>query len=765
MAVSKLKPRRRWSLGNLRTKSKIVLTALLPLILVMGVGVLAVVDLGRMAETAGRVEQTQKSLDAAQEYAIAAADMETGLRGYLLAGREEYLAPYEAGQARAATALAALRSMAEGRPDQLARLDEAAEALKGWQEDVAVEAISLRQEIGDALNMNDMADEVKKSQGKVYFEELRAEIESFTSEEEVSLEDKRRSFSSLVKLGIASSDYLTESLQAVEAGYGVINTAKDLLAASVDMETRMRGFLLAGDPEFLRAYVDSSIKFDGLLAKLKSALGDNLLQVNRLNNMTSIVGKWRNEVAAPAMQMRRRIGDAATMDDMADFVAEGRGKQYFDAFRAALGKFRSAEADLMADRRAEAQKISSETRMMIPAATGTAILIGAVMALVLGSSIASGVRSIAGAMRALAEGDNSVEIKGQNRRDEVGEMASALHTFRSELIKMQEAEKKKAEGKDAEQTAVVRELSERLSLLAQGDLTVEIAEAFPEDYEKLRQDFNTTARNLHSIVDQVAALSASIRNGAAEISQSSDDLSRRTESQAATLEETAAALDELTASVKSAAEGARSVETTMGEAKAEAEASGEVVQSAVSAMTEIEQSSKHISQIISVIDDIAFQTNLLALNAGVEAARAGEAGKGFAVVASEVRALAQRSSGAAMEIKTLIGDSSKQVERGVDLVGKTGKALQSIVAQVSHISQLVSGIAEGAAEQSIGLNEINMGMSQLDQVTQQNAAMVEEATAAGHMLNSDATKLAELMGHFNTGGTVQTAQREQAAAA
>ncbi len=190
----------------------------------------------------------------------------------------------------------------------------------------------------------------------------------------------------------------------------------------------------------------------------------------------------------------------------------------------------------------------------------------------------------------------------------------------------------------------------------------------------------------------------------------------------------------------------------MQQARDEAETSDAVVQSAVAAMTEIEQSSAHISQIISVIDDIAFQTNLLALNAGVEAARAGEVSKGFAVVASEVRALAQRSSEAAMEIKTLISDSSKQVERGVDLVGKAGEALQSIVSQVTHISQLVSGIAEGAAEQSTGLHEINTGVTQLDQVTQQNAAMVEQATAAGHMLNSDATKLAELVAHFTISG-------------
>jgi methyl-accepting chemotaxis protein len=200
--------------------------------------------------------------------------------------------------------------------------------------------------------------------------------------------------------------------------------------------------------------------------------------------------------------------------------------------------------------------------------------------------------------------------------------------------------------------------------------------------------------------------------------------------------------------VKSAAEGARSVENTMSDAGAEAERSGQVVQNAVAAMSEIEKSSRHISQIISVIDDISFQTNLLALNAGVEAARAGEAGRGFAVVASEVRGLAQRSSDAAMEIKALISDSSKQVDGGVKLVGNAGEALESIVGQVSHITTLVSEIAEGAAEQSTGLYEINTGMTQLDQVTQQNAAMVEQSTAASHLLKSDATKLTELMSHF-----------------
>ncbi|TNJ44433.1 HAMP domain-containing protein [Phaeobacter sp. B1627] len=353
----------------------------------------------------------------------------------------------------------------------------------------------------------------------------------------------------------------------------------------------------------------------------------------------------------------------------------------------------------------------------------------------------------------LADGDRGPITGFERSSTEIFRIARSLSVFRDGIVEKEEMERLAEEERNhrmAAQNTAVAALGSGLSRLSDGDLTARIEEELAEGYEKLRQDFNRTLDTLNDTVGQVVESSSSIRNGASEISQASQDLSHRTESQAATLEQTAAALDQMTASVKSAAEGARDVERTTNEARSEAEASGEIVQNAVAAMTEIEQSSGKISQIISVIDDIAFQTNLLALNAGVEAARAGEAGRGFAVVASEVRGLAQRSSDAAHEIKTLISDSSTQVERGVDLVGKAGDALQSILQRVGHISELISNIATGSQEQSTGLYEINTGMSQLDQVTQQNAAMVEEATAAGQLLNSDAQKLGELVARFQT---------------
>ncbi|WP_160115984.1 methyl-accepting chemotaxis protein [Candidatus Halocynthiibacter alkanivorans] len=313
-----------------------------------------------------------------------------------------------------------------------------------------------------------------------------------------------------------------------------------------------------------------------------------------------------------------------------------------------------------------------------------------------------------------------------------------------------EAEAERLEMQNA-QAMVVDLLRVGLGKLADGVLTGSINEAFAPEYENLRIDFNRASGKLLEAMQSVVENADMIRGEAAEISNAADDLSKRTEKQAATLEETAAALDELTSSVRSAAEGASQASTMVEDAKANAEESGMVVQEAVSAMSEIEKSSDQISKITSVIDDIAFQTNLLALNAGVEAARAGEAGRGFAVVASEVRALAQRSSDAAREINELISKSGGHVKRGVELVGNTGQALRGIVSSVSEIATHVTEIAVSAKEQSVGLAEINASVNQLDQVTQQNAAMFEETTAASHSLTREAETLNSTMAKFDIG--------------
>ncbi|WP_293576422.1 methyl-accepting chemotaxis protein [Phaeobacter sp.] len=356
---------------------------------------------------------------------------------------------------------------------------------------------------------------------------------------------------------------------------------------------------------------------------------------------------------------------------------------------------------------------------------------------------------VGAAIDTLTQGDYSQETRHQHRGDEIGKIARQTDALKAQLAAAKEVAAEREQAQQV-QKQVVERLNSGLKQLSDGDLTQTIDTAFTDDYESLRLNFNNTVDKMVGIIEAVVENSARIRASSEEISQSSGDLSQRTESQAATLEETAAAMEQLTVSVRSAAEGAREVEGIVSEAKQTAVNSGEVVTQAVNAMSKIEDSSNKISQIISVIDDISFQTNLLALNAGVEAARAGEAGRGFAVVASEVRALAQRSSEAAQEIKLLISESTSHVGEGVDLVGRAGTELQQIIERVATISGHVSGIATGAQEQSTTLAEINTGVTQLDQVTQHNAAMVEESTAASQILRNDANQLAEQVAVFKT---------------
>ena len=309
---------------------------------------------------------------------------------------------------------------------------------------------------------------------------------------------------------------------------------------------------------------------------------------------------------------------------------------------------------------------------------------------------------------------------------------------------------------EAAQADLVRILAGQLSGLAHGDLSARINEDLDGAHGRIKDDYNRAVASLAETLTAISEATSSLRGGSDEIANASDDLSRRTEQQAASLEETAAALDEITATIAQSADHARRAAAAASGAREDAARSGTVMRDAVAAMGEIEQSSGQITQIIGVIDEIAFQTNLLALNAGVEAARAGDAGRGFAVVASEVRALAQRSAEAAKEIKTLIASSSAQVQRGVKLVGDTGAALDDIVGKVAEIDGLISDIARSSQEQATGLNQVNSAVNQMDQVTQQNAAMVEEATAAAAGLKSEANALAALVGRFRTGGEAPT---------
>ncbi|WP_439615048.1 methyl-accepting chemotaxis protein [Shinella sp.] len=374
-------------------------------------------------------------------------------------------------------------------------------------------------------------------------------------------------------------------------------------------------------------------------------------------------------------------------------------------------------------------------------------------------------RALIGAVGGIAEGRLDTDIPSRDKANEFGQIARALEVFRENAqrkIEMEDIAQRQDEQAAAERELsdtekretdrqidfAVSELAAGLGRLARGDLSQAIDTPFSGRLEQLRQDFNGSLARLQDTLGSIRSNAEAIQSSGTQMRHSADDLSRRTEAQAASLEETAAAVDEITVTVRSSAERAQEANTKVAETKASADNSSAVVTSAIEAMGRIEEASRQIEQIIEVIDDIAFQTNLLALNAGIEAARAGEAGKGFAVVAQEVRELAQRSAEAAKEIKGLIDKSTQEVSTGSRLVQQTGAVLASISQQIVGISDHVAMIATASRDQSAALQEVNGSVNQMDQMTQQNASMVELTTGASRHLAGQADELMALIAQF-----------------
>ncbi|WP_278069726.1 methyl-accepting chemotaxis protein [Brevundimonas sanguinis] len=525
-------------------------------------------------------------------------------------------------------------------------------------------------------------------------------------------------------------------------------------------EASYRGFLVSRDPYYLQRVEEHRKSFNQSL--------DRLVQLDRSSAAQARAARtaadeWNKQVVQRGRVM---VADqAGWMQAIAMVGRDGQADKFIDPAESALDGLiekKVQESRLYGEKQVAAAKTA---RMVLIGGLLLALALAGGMAVMLTNVLAKPLTAMTTAMRRLASGDTSVPVPAAGRKDEVGQMAAAVQTFKDAAIakdaleaetaaqrRAVEEERARVEAEKAraaeEDRVAITALAEGLNAMAAGDLTYRIDVPFAPKAEQLKADFNAAISQLEQAVAVVVDNVAAIRSGSGEISQASDDLSRRTEQQAASLEETAAALDEITATVNRTADGARQASRVVQTARNEAEASGAVVSDAVAAMTAIEQSSNQIGAIIGVIDEIAFQTNLLALNAGVEAARAGDAGRGFAVVASEVRALAQRSADAAKEIKTLITASGRQVEQGVALVGQTGQALGRIVAEVAEIDGLMSEISASAQEQATGLQQVNTAVNQMDQVTQQNAAMVEESTAASHSLAQEADVLAASVARF-----------------
>jgi methyl-accepting chemotaxis protein len=453
------------------------------------------------------------------------------------------------------------------------------------------------------------------------------------------------------------------------------------------------------------------------------------------------------------------------------------GPQWFETATKYIDLLKSAEDRLAADFISTVRGVAAEARWGFWGVLALFICMLAVtgfLTFLVALSITRPIGQLVATMGELTKGHNDVAVQGTERGDEIGQMARAVLVFRDAAVEnirleglsteqrreAEEERRKNAEAQAnaaAEQAEAVKALAGGLARLSEGDLRVRLNDGFTDTYRQIRDDFNTTIGRLQETIQSIASSTREVAGTAAEISSSTTDLSQRTEEQAAGLEQTSASMEQISATVKKNAENAQQANEFAIGTRQVADRGGQVVAQAVSAMARIEESSRRISDIISVIDEISRQTNLLALNAAVEAARAGEAGRGFAVVASEVRSLAQRSSQAAKDIKDLITSSTGQVQEGVELVNRAGASLTEIMDSIKRVVEIVSEIASASGEQSTGIDQVNTALTQMDEVTQQNSALVEQNAAAAKALEQQSQAMDEQVSFFQLDDDAQSA--------
>ncbi|WP_429806632.1 methyl-accepting chemotaxis protein [Ensifer sp. B1-9] len=580
-------------------------------------------------------------------------------------------------------------------------------------------------------------------------------------------------FGSVLGVGWYQGSQANHALQGAVAAQNGLTTVDEVRLATTNLVLNAMDSIIDREEGAIQPARAASIAGILRLLEAKSAdikaLAGVLGRSDALSTFDADVAELRKAIGT---DLKTLIEGKASADDFGkiDDAIDGAGERVATA----LTSLSEAATGLVQTRVAEARATSDRAFQLQVAAGLFAMATLLYLLWFHGSTLRAGILGLRNAMQRVQNGDLATKVEALDRGDEIGAMARSVDLFRLSAIEKQsleqsaalsrrEIEKEREQQQHEREEAVRRiqtaidSLGRALTQLADGDLAVAIDRPFDGNLDQLRQNFNQTVERLRLVLSSVKENALSIESNGRQMRSAADDLARRTERQAASLEQTSAALDEITVTVRTATQRAEEASRMVGETRTNAEESGRIVGEAIAAMARIESASNEIGKIINVIDEIAFQTNLLALNAGVEAARAGEAGKGFAVVAQEVRELAQRAAGAAKDIKALVSRSGNEVGSGVKLVQATGEALGRIGADVARINEHMTSIVMAAREQSTGLNEISTAVGQLDQMTQQNAAMVEQTNASSHTLAQDAERLTGLVGQFREGHTMQRA--------
>ena len=625
----------------------------------------------------------------------AAVDMETGMRGYLLSGKQDFLGPYNSGKKNTFALLDELQEKLNINPEQVARISEIRGLLRKWDTEVAEPMIELRTKIGSAKNMNDLAKLIVSAKGYVYLGEIRNEVNTMLQREIALLGERNDKFQTLLRAPSVESSAVSKNVKMVTFTHEVIGLSKQLIGSVVDMETGMRGFLLSGEDDFLMPYNLGRTNFAEKLTELKKRLQINPDQIVTLGKIEEQLASWDNNVAKPLMKLRKEIGKAETMDDIRDLVGEGRGAVIYGKVRQVMAELTAAETAFMAQRKADNAQTQSMTITLVVGGTILATLLGAGGGWTIGNSIAGPISNMTSAMHKLAKGDPSTEVPGQARKDEVGEMAIAVQVFKDNMIRAQEleaADKKQQEDRNRraqEMEAAINDfqsnIAKRLGLLQ--DVSSELSRSADE--------LNDVSGDTKHQSNSALAASKQTSDNVRSVSEAADEMDK--------------SFSEI---VQKVSRASNSVQRTSHRAK-----------DTLSSMEDLKKQSEAIAQVIELINGISEQTNLLALNATIEAARAGEAGKGFAVVASEVKSLATQTGNATEEI-------AAKIQRAQQAINVSVEAVRDIVTNIKEVDDIATAISSAVDQQKAATTDITRNMQEAASGTEQLAGNISSVNNA-----------------------------------